>query len=85
MRIDRMPVPGNGMLHHVVTRDGKRFCLLIDADRNRHLFTYHTDDADDAAADVDIPAESIVLEPDEADEIAEILHTRPELIGERGR
>lgn len=81
MRIDRMPVPGNGMLHHVFTRNGKRFCVLVDADRNRHLFTYR---ADDPGADVDVPAETIVLEPDEADEIAEILHTRPELIGERG-
>ena len=85
MRIDRMPVPGNGMLHHVVTRDGKRFCLLVDADRNRHLFVYRADDPDADIADIDVPAETIVLEPDEADEIAEILHTRPELIGERGR
>ena len=77
MRIDRTTVPGNGVLHHIVTRDGERFCLFVDAEHNRHLFTY-------GAGDLDEPAETIVLEPDEANEIAEILHSRPELIGERG-
>jgi TrkA domain protein len=81
MRIDRMTVPGNGVLHQIVTRDGERFSLLVDADHNRHLFTYGAGDLDD---DPDMPAETIVLEPDEADEVAEILHSRPELIGERG-
>ncbi len=78
MRVDRTLVPGNGVLHHIVTRDGVRFCVHIDADRNRHLFTY-------SAVDPDVPAETIVLEPDEADEFAHILHSRPELIGERAR
>jgi TrkA domain protein len=91
MRIDRTTVPGSGVLHHIVTRDGERFCLLVDADSNRHLFTYDT-------TDFDTPARAIVLQPDEADQLADILHSRPtadrllalerrvdELIGERGR
>jgi TrkA domain protein len=91
MLIDRTTVPGSGMLHQFVTRDGERFCLLVDAASNRHLFTYD-------GRDLDEPARAITLEPDEADQVAEILHTHPiadrllslerrvdELIGERGR
>lgn len=90
MRIDRTTVPGNGTLHRIVTRDGEPLCLLVDAASNRHLFTY-------GGADRDVPAREIVLEPDEADRLAEILHSHPladrllslerrvdELIGERG-
>ena len=91
MHIDRKTVPGSGVLHQIVTRDGERFCLLVDRASNRHLFTYY-------ATDLDVPTRAIVLEPDEADQLAEILHSRPnadrllslerrvdELIGERGR
>jgi TrkA domain protein len=91
MHIYRTTAPDSGVLHHIVTREGERICLLVDAARNRHLFTY-------AGRDVDAPARAIVLEPDEADQVAEILHSRPiadrllalerrvdELIGERGR
>ena len=31
MHIDRTMVPGSGVLHQIVTRDGERFCLLVDA------------------------------------------------------
>jgi TrkA domain protein len=91
MHIDRTTVPGSGVLHHILTRDGERLCLLVDAADNRHLFTYD-------ASDLDVPARTIVLEPDEADQVAEIMHSRriadrlrslerrlDELIGERGR
>jgi TrkA domain protein len=67
MHIDRRTVPGSGVLHQIVTRDGERFCLLVDARRNRHPFTY-------GGGDLDAPARAIVLEPDEADQVAEILH-----------
>ena len=62
----------------------------VDADNTRHLFTYEE-------SDLDVPAQAILLEPDEADQVAEILHSQPvtdrllalerrmrELIGERG-
>ena len=91
MYVDRMTVPGRGILHNFLSRDGARFCVLVDTARNRHLFAYD-------GSDLDVPAREIVLEPDEADQLAEILHSRPladrlrtlerrvdELIGERGR
>jgi TrkA domain protein len=90
MRINRTTVPGNGMLHRIVTRDGEQLCLLVDAASNWHLFTYD-------GGDRDVPVSEIVLQPDEADQLAEILHSHPladrllslerrvdELIGERG-
>jgi TrkA domain protein len=90
MRIDRTTVAGNGLLHHIIPRRGGRFGLLVDADNSRHLFTYEE-------SDPDVPAQAILLEPDEADQVAEILHSQPttdrllalerrvrELIGERG-
>jgi TrkA domain protein len=90
MRINRTTVPGNGMLHRIVTRDGEQLCLLVDAASNWHLFTYD-------GCDRDVPVREIVLQPDEADQLAEILHSHPladrllslerrvdELIGERG-
>jgi len=90
MRIDRTTVAGNGVLHHIAPRRGGRFGLLVDADNTPHLFTYEE-------SDLDVPAQAILLEPDEADQVAEILHSQPvtdrllalerrmsELIGERG-
>lgn len=70
MRIDRTTAPGSGVLHHMVTRDEQRFCLLVGADGTRRLLTY--DDGDP-----DVPAQSIVLDADEADLIADILHSQP--------
>ena len=64
---------------------------MVDDGGSRHLFTYD-------GGNLDAPAWEIVLEPDEADQLAEVLHSRPikdrllslerrvgELIGERGR
>lgn len=71
MRIDRTTAPGCGMLNHIVTRDGQRFCVIVEKDGRRRLLTY--DDGDDP----DVPATSIVLDGDEADQVAELLHSRP--------
>lgn len=89
MHIERTAVPGVGALHHIRPRRGGRFGLYVDAEGNRRLFVYH-----DSA--VDVPAGEIVLEPDEADRLADMLRSRPlvdrllslerkvdELIGER--
>ena len=89
MRIDRTTVPGGGTLHHIVTRAGGRLCVLVTRDGERPVFVYD-DDSDE-------PAKELVLAPDEADGVAEILHSRPivdrvlslerrvdTLIGERG-
>jgi K+/H+ antiporter YhaU regulatory subunit KhtT len=67
MRIDRTTVAGNGVLHHIAPRRGGRFDLLVDTDNTRQLFTYEE-------CDPDVPARAIILEPDEADQVAEILH-----------
>ena len=75
MRIDRTTVPGNGVLRHIVPRRGGRFGLLVDADNTRHLLTYDAGTYD--GGDRDVPAQAILLEPDEADQVAEILHSRP--------
>jgi hypothetical protein len=71
---------------------GRRRLRVSDSERpgNRHVY------AD--ARDFDVPARAILLAPDEADQVAEILHSQPvadrllllerrvdELIGERGR
>lgn len=97
MRIERTTVPGlgvpEGVLHQIVTRDGERFCVLTESGGSRHLFVYATN-----RADADVPDHAILLDPDEADQVAEILQSRPvadrllslerrvdELIGERGR
>jgi hypothetical protein len=40
MRINRTTVPGSGLLHRIVTRDGEQLCLLVVAASNWHLFTY---------------------------------------------
>ena len=92
MQIHRIRVPGEDVIvHHMRTREGERLCLLVDDRGNCHLFTYD-------GSDLDTPAWEIVLQPDEADRLAETLQTRPvkdrlhslerrvdELIGERGR
>ncbi|KUI27451.1 hypothetical protein [Mycobacterium sp. GA-2829] len=89
MHIDRTTVPGSGTLHHIVTRGGIRLAVLVGRDGDRQVFVY--DDAKDE------PATEVLLAPDEADGLAEILHSRPiadrvrtlerrvdALIGERG-
>ena len=71
------------------------FGLLVTAENTRHLLTYDAGTYD--GGDRDVPARWIVLEPDEADQVAELLHNQPitdrllalerrvrELIGERG-
>ncbi|WP_233213650.1 hypothetical protein [Mycobacterium hubeiense] len=83
-------MPGSGVLHEIVTREGERLSVLVEAAGNRHLFMYDTNG-------LDVPARAILLESDEADQVAEILHSRPivdrlrslerrvdELIGELG-
>ncbi|MFE7723152.1 hypothetical protein ACFU44_29450 [Nocardia rhizosphaerihabitans] len=67
MDTDRTTIPGTGVLHHFRTRAGTRFALLTESTGTRHLLTY--------AAGSDEPATDIALTPDEADQIAELLHS----------
>jgi TrkA domain protein len=92
MQIYRMSVPGNDVVvHQMTTRRGGRLCLVEGPAGDWHLCAYD-------GSDLDAPRLELVLESDEADQIAEVLHSRPlkdrllslerrvdELIGERGR
>ncbi|WP_433500985.1 hypothetical protein ACQP1K_12195 [Sphaerimonospora sp. CA-214678] len=69
MRVSRTAVPGTGTIHQCVTRGGQRFGVLSDRAGRYRLLIY--------AAGSDEPLQSIVLEQDEADQLAEILHSRP--------
>lgn len=70
MRIDLSTVPGKGMLHHCRARDRSRFCLIVHGDGPRQIVVYRADDRD-------IPLQAITLDPDEADQVAELLHSAP--------
>jgi len=72
--ITRSTVPGVGTVHHLHTRGGRRFGVLVDTRGRRSLLIY---DAGRPAEDPDEPVLHIVIEPDEADALAEILHSRP--------
>jgi K+/H+ antiporter YhaU regulatory subunit KhtT len=77
MHISRTTVPGNGVVvHHMTTRRGERLCLMVDEQGNRCLFTYD-------GGDPDTPAWEILLQPDEADQVAEILHWAHASAGDR--
>jgi len=65
-------VPGTGVVHHCRTRGGQQFGVLADRAARRSLLIYDADDPEDP----DVPVETIVMEHDEADQIAEILHSR---------
>lgn len=69
MELTYTTVPGSGVVHHVTTRSGQRFGVLSDGAGRRSLLVYDS-------ADPDTPLQSIVLERDEADRVAEILHSR---------
>lgn len=69
MDINHTTVPGVGTVHHLTTRDGQRFGVLVEQGK-RSLFVFGADDPD-------TPAQTIALAPDEADLLAELLHSRP--------
>lgn len=69
MDITRTTAPGVGVVHQFTTRDGQQFGVVVDKKGRRLLLVYD-------AADPDAPGHTIVLEPDEADQLAEVLHTR---------
>lgn len=72
MEITPSSVPGVGKLHECRTRDGQRFGVLVESSGRRALLVY-----DPRLDDPDEPAQKITLDPDEADEVAEMLHSSP--------
>jgi K+/H+ antiporter YhaU regulatory subunit KhtT len=75
MDITHAIVPGIGIVHHCSTRGGQRFGVVVDDANRRSLLTYDPADPADPA-DPDVPRHSIVLEQEEADQLAEMLHSR---------
>jgi TrkA domain protein len=63
-------VPGAGVLHDCLTRDGQQFRILVGRPGRREIFIYDSAEPDRVVA-------RIVLEEDEADQVAELLHTQP--------
>src|SRR5690606_11016447 len=74
MDINRTTVPGTGSLHHFTTRADRRFAVLAHPDGRRTLIIYHDGPPD--SNDPDAPAQHIELDVDEADQLAEVLHSR---------
>ncbi|MEW9553960.1 hypothetical protein [Nonomuraea sp. NPDC050783] len=69
MDVTRTTVPGRGALYHLVTRRGQRFGLLVEGNGRRQLV--HD------PADLEVSARGLVLDQDEADQLADLLHSRP--------
>ena len=70
MEITHSTVPGAGVLHDCLTRDGQQFRILVARPGRYEIFVYDQ-------ADPDRIAGTIVLEEDEADQVAEVLHSQP--------
>lgn len=69
MQITPSTIPGEGTIYRFDTRTGQQFAVLIDRQGGRRLLAY-----DD---DADVPARVVVLDADEADQVAELLHSAP--------
>lgn len=70
MEITHSTVPGSGVLHDCKTRDGQQFRILVARPGRCELFVYDSAEPDRVVA-------RIVLEEDEADQVAELLHSQP--------
>ncbi|MGI5270154.1 hypothetical protein ACQEUU_13460 [Nonomuraea sp. CA-218870] len=69
MEIIPATVPGTGTIHQITTRRGDRLALVDFRDGRRGLTIYRNGDPEDEGHVVE-------LEPGEADQIAELLHSR---------
>lgn len=70
MEATHSTVPGGGAIHQFVTRAGDAFGVVVDHDGTRELVLY-------SAPESDTPSRTLSLDPEEADQLAETLHTRP--------
>ncbi|MFF0543232.1 hypothetical protein [Nocardia thailandica] len=68
MDTDRATVPGQAVIHRCRTRSGDLITLLTERSGRRQLLV--------TAGDEDEPAAAITLDPDEADELADLLRRR---------
>ncbi|GAA0828905.1 hypothetical protein ACFQVD_10535 [Streptosporangium amethystogenes subsp. fukuiense] len=67
MNITRTTVPGEGVLFHFATRDGQNLAVMVDRNGSRRILVYGGGDE---------PSQAIQLAQDEADQIAQVLHSR---------
>ncbi|GAA4184280.1 hypothetical protein GCM10022252_12900 [Streptosporangium oxazolinicum] len=67
MDVTRTTVPGRGTLVHFATRDGRHLAVMVEDDGSRRLLVYGAGDE---------PSHAIALERGEADQIAQVLHSR---------
>src|SRR5688572_14935388 len=67
LEITQTTVPGFGVMHHLVTRSGKELRLLVEHTGRRELYLYGSAPSEAVA--------TIALEADEADAIADLLHS----------
>lgn len=65
----RSTIPGVGHAHDLRTRGGQRFGVVVGHDGGRRLLTYGSEDTS-------APAAEILLDADEADQLADLLHQR---------
>ncbi|MGW5917466.1 hypothetical protein ACWFPY_00605 [Nocardia fluminea] len=70
MQVDLSTVPGEGVLHDCRTREGSQFRVITRPDGTRQLVIYYPPGHD-------TPLQTITLESDEADQVAELLHSIP--------
>lgn len=78
MDITQTTVPGAGVLHDCTTRDGQRFRILVDRSGQRQIFVYRQPGAEPMTGETGTgPVVTIVLDEDEADMMAAIVHSRP--------
>jgi len=77
MEITLTTLAGTGVLHDCVTHDGQHFRILIPRSGGCEIFV-------DDPSGPDVTAATIVLEEDEADLVAELLHSRSTADGPAG-
>ncbi|MCF6472668.1 hypothetical protein FAF44_30365 [Nonomuraea sp. MG754425] len=69
MDVTPVTVPGTGTVHHARTRRGERFGVLAAKSGQRTILLYE-------GGQDDQPVQCVVLDADEADLVAELLHSR---------
>ena len=84
METTHSTVPGAGVLHDCLTRDGQQFRILVARPGRCEIFIYDPAEPDRAVASIVLQEDEadqvvarIVLEEDEADQVAELLHSHP--------
>lgn len=68
MDTDRATVPGQAVIHRCRTRTGDLFTVLTERSGRRRLLV--------SAGETDEPVAAVTLEPDEADQLADLLARR---------